>query len=48
MGIVSEDEAMGFRMGLAMVAKPGPGPDELVSEIEFKDGGLFANGQQLQ
>ena len=31
LGVLGEDEAMGFRMGLAMVAKPGPGPDELVS-----------------
>lgn len=48
LGILGEDEAMGFRMGLAMVAKPGPGPDELVSEIEFKDGGLFTNGMQMR
>ena len=48
LGILSEDDAMGFRMGLAMIAKPGPGPDELVSEIEFKDGGLFTNGMQMR
>jgi Uncharacterized protein conserved in bacteria (DUF2125) len=48
LGILSEDDAMGFRMGMAMFARPGAGPDELTSEIEFKDGGLFANGQQLQ
>ncbi|WP_137109456.1 DUF2125 domain-containing protein [Rhodobacter sp. SY28-1] len=48
LGIVSEDDAMGFRMAMAMFARPGAGPDELTSEIEFKDGGLFANGQQLQ
>ncbi len=48
LGILSEDDAMGFRMGLAMVAKPGAGPDELVSEIEFKEGGLFANGMRMQ
>ena len=48
MGILSEDDAMGFRMGLAMVAKPGPGPDELVSEIEFKEGGLFTNGMRMR
>lgn len=48
LGILSEDDAMGFRMGLGMFARPGAGPDELVSEIEFKDGGLFANGMQLQ
>ncbi|PTE15236.1 DUF2125 domain-containing protein [Pseudogemmobacter blasticus] len=48
MGLVPEDEVMGIRMGLAMFAKPGAGPDELVSEIEFKDKHLFVNGQQLQ
>jgi Uncharacterized protein conserved in bacteria (DUF2125) len=48
MGILSEDDAMGFRMGLAMFAKPGPGPDELVSEIEFKEGGLFTNGMRMR
>jgi hypothetical protein len=48
LGILTEDDAMGFRVGLAMFARPGAGPDELTSEIEFKDGGLFANGQQLQ
>jgi Uncharacterized protein conserved in bacteria (DUF2125) len=47
-GLLTEDDAMGFRMGMAMFAKPGAGPDELTSEIEFKDGGLFANGQRLQ
>jgi hypothetical protein len=48
LGILTQDDAMGFRMGLAMVAKPGAGPDELVSEIEFKEGGLFANGMRMQ
>jgi hypothetical protein len=48
LGMLTEDDAMGFRMGLAMFARPGAGPDELTSEIEFKEGGLFANGQRLQ
>lgn len=48
LGVLTEDDAMGFRMALAMFAKPGAGPDELVSEVEFKDGGVFANGMQLQ
>ncbi|WP_333814253.1 DUF2125 domain-containing protein [Tabrizicola sp.] len=48
LGILSQDDAMGFRMGLAMFAKPGAGPDELVSEIEFKEGGFFANGMRMQ
>lgn len=48
MGFVPEDEVMAVRMGLAMFAKPGAGPDQLVSEIEFKDKGLFVNGQRLR
>jgi hypothetical protein len=48
LGLLTEDDAMGFRMGMAMFARPGAGPDELTSEIEFKEGGLFANGQRLQ
>lgn len=48
LGIVNEDDAMGFRMGLAMIAKPGAGPDELISEVEFKEGGLFTNGMRMR
>lgn len=47
MGLISDDDAMGFRMGLAMFARPGAAADELVSQLEFRDGGLFANGQQI-
>lgn len=47
MGFLPEDEATGFRMMLAMLARPGLSADELISELEFKDGGLFANGQQI-
>jgi Uncharacterized protein conserved in bacteria (DUF2125) len=48
MGFIPEDQVMGARMMLAMFAKPGDGPDTLVSTIEFKDKGLYANGQRLQ
>ncbi len=48
MGLLPAEQAMGARMMLGLFARPGPGPDELTSLIEFKDGGLFANGQQLQ
>jgi hypothetical protein len=48
-GAVSADDLMGARMGLAMMAKPGAGSDQLVSEIEFRAGGsLFVNGVQMQ
>ena len=48
MGLIPEDQAMGFRMMTAMFAKPGDGPDTLTSTLEFKDKHFFANGQQLQ
>lgn len=47
-GLLPEDEVMSMRMMLAMFAKPGAGPDELVSEVVFRDKGLFVNGQQLR
>lgn len=48
LGLVPEEDAMGARMMMGMFARPGDGPDTLVSTIEFKDGGIFANGMQLQ
>jgi hypothetical protein len=48
MGLLPDDQAMGARMMLGMFTRPGAGPDEVTSMIEFKDGGVFANGQQLQ
>lgn len=50
MGLVPQDQLMGARMMLGMIAKPVEGEtDKLQSEIEFKEGGsIFANGQQLK
>lgn len=50
MGFVPEQQMMGVRMMLAMFAKPADGnPDQLTSEIEFREGGqIFANGQQVK
>ena len=50
MGFVPEEQMMGMRMMLAMFAKPVDGqPDQLTSEIEFREGGsIFANGQQVK
>ena len=41
---------MGPRMMMAMFARPVEGnPDQLQTEIEFREGGaIFANGQQIQ
>lgn len=47
MGLVPEDQLMGFRMMLSMFAN-ATGEDELTSTLEFKDKGFFANGQRLQ
>ena len=50
LGVVGNEEVAGYRMMLAMFARPAPeGGDALVSEFEFReDGGIFANGQQVQ
>ncbi len=49
MGLVSEDEAMGFRMMLGMLAVPGDGPDTLNSTIEVNEQGqVLANGQRIK
>lgn len=49
MGLLPQDQAMGARMMLGLFARPGDGPDTLVSKIEVNgDGTVFANGQQLQ
>ena len=49
MGVVPQDQAMQGRMMLSMFANPGAdGADEMTSALEFKGGGFYANGQQLQ
>jgi hypothetical protein len=49
MGLVPEEQAMGARMMLGLFAKPGDGPDTLVSTIEVKeDGAVLANGQRIR
>ena len=47
MGLVSDDDLMGARMMMGMFAN-ATGEDELSSKVEFKDKGLFVNGQQMQ
>jgi len=49
MGLVPEDEAMGYRMMLALFARPGEGEDTLTSKIEVTpEGAVLANGQRIQ
>lgn len=49
MGFVGDQEAMGARMMMGMLAVPGDGPDTLNSKIEFTDQGqILANGQRLK
>ena len=48
MGVFPPDQAMGFRMALAVFAKPGEGADVLNSEVEFRDKGIIVNGQRLK
>lgn len=47
-GMLPEDEVAGLRMGLMFIAKAGPTPDSLVSELEFRDKGFFLNGMKIR
>jgi hypothetical protein len=49
MGMLPEQDAMGFRMMLGMFSVPGEGEDTLNSTIEFNDQGqILANGQRIK
>lgn len=49
MGILSDSDAMGARMMMALMAVPGAGEDSLTSKIEINDQGhILANGQRLK
>ena len=49
MGLLPEEQAMGARMMMSMFARPGDGPDTLVSTIEMnEDGSVLANGQRIR
>lgn len=48
MGLLPDEQAMGARMGLALVARPA-GDDILESRIELReDGSVHANGQRIK
>ena len=48
LGFVGPDELTGARMMIAMFAKPGANPDELVSELDFQGPSLSINGQRIR
>ncbi|WP_164660775.1 DUF2125 domain-containing protein [Tropicibacter sp. Alg240-R139] len=49
MGFVSDQDAMGARMMMGLLAVPGDGPDTLKSTIEInKQGHIVANGQRIK
>lgn len=49
LGLVEPDMGMGARMMMGLFARPGDGPDQLVSKVEIlPDGSIVANGQKLQ
>ncbi len=47
MGLIPQDEAMQGKMMMGMFAKPGEGPDTLISAIEFKEGKMLINGMEM-
>jgi hypothetical protein len=49
MGMIPEDEITNARVMLGLLARPGEGPDTLVSRIEVTpEGAVLANGQRLR
>ena len=49
MGLVPQEQATGARLMTGLFARPGDGPDSLVSTIEMKeDGAILANGQRIR
>lgn len=49
MGLLPEDQAMGARMMMGLLAVPGSAPDTLNSKIEINEQGhILANGQRIQ
>ena len=48
MGLLTQDDAMGFKMMVSMFANSAADKDEMTSTLEFKDKGFYANGQKLQ
>lgn len=49
MGLLADEQAEGIRMMMGLFARPGDGPDSLVSVIEVtEDGQVLANGQRIR
>jgi hypothetical protein len=49
MGLLPEDQAMSARMMMGLFANAVEGSDDtLTSTLEFREKGLFVNGQRLQ
>jgi uncharacterized protein DUF2125 len=49
MGLIGDQEVMGARMGMGMLAVAGDGEDTLISNIEMTpDGQILANGQRIK
>lgn len=48
MGLITQDDAMGYKMMVSMFANSAADKDEMTSTLEFKDKGFYANGQKLQ
>jgi hypothetical protein len=49
MGVLTQEDATGARMAMAMFMEPGEGEDVLTSKIEARpDGSIYVNGQRMQ
>lgn len=48
MGLITAEDATGYKMMVSMFANSAADKDEMTSTLEFKDKGFYANGQRLQ
>ncbi|GAB1361001.1 hypothetical protein MASR1M32_02370 [Rhodobacter sp.] len=49
LGLVGSDELSGLRFGLMFLGRPVPGQeDHLATDLEFKAGAFFLNGQKIR
>jgi hypothetical protein len=49
MGLLTQEDATGARMAMAMFMEPGEGDDVLTSKVEARpDGSVYVNGQRMQ
>lgn len=47
-GRLSQEEIRGLRLQRAILARAGAAADEVISDLDFREGGIFLNGQKIR